>query len=245
LQNFIIFLLDQFLDGLESLVSLLHAEKSLLPIFKQRLLAHNDLLNLDGRLFESVSRSSCLLLLRDKLRLVEGFLLVQTLDLLVHGVDQEILLFLGLFQVYNVFLSSVGGATSDRDLGLHNFIVLLNLFECAVQLIELLLRLKYTLKLFVGLLFAGFILFLKNFELFFGIHTVLLDNIVVVVSALESGLHLCELMLHAVQLHTDLLSLLLDFPDLFLLLSEFEVDPLVLIRQLLCQGVLKSLHEGL
>ena len=87
LQDLVVLLLDQLLDSLESLISLLHSEEGLLPIFEKGLLAHNDLLDFDGGFLEGVAGCSGLFLLRNKLGLIEGLLLVQALDLLVHGIN--------------------------------------------------------------------------------------------------------------------------------------------------------------
>jgi len=43
----------------------LHAEKTLLPVLKKGLLAHDDALDLDGSLFEGVAGGSRFFLLRD------------------------------------------------------------------------------------------------------------------------------------------------------------------------------------
>lgn len=161
--------------------------------------------------------------------LIERFLFVQALDLFIHGIDQQILFLFRLFEIHYILLSTVGGASCDRDLALHHFVVFFYLFESAVQLIQLFLGLEHTFQLLIGLFFAAFVLSLLNFKLFFGIDTVLLDDVVVVVSAFEGGLHLGQLMLDSVKLHTDLLSLFLDFSDLFLLLPQFQVNTLVLI----------------
>jgi hypothetical protein len=76
LQDFIILLFDQLLDRLKCFVSLLHSEESLLPVLKERLLAHNDLLDFDSSLLQGVAGSCCFLLLRDKLRLIQSLLLI-------------------------------------------------------------------------------------------------------------------------------------------------------------------------
>ena len=76
LEDLIVLLLDQLLDSLESLISLLHTEEGLLPILEEGLLAHNDLLDFDGGFLEGVTGSSGLFLLRNKLSLIEGLLLV-------------------------------------------------------------------------------------------------------------------------------------------------------------------------
>ena len=128
LEDFIILLLDQFFDSLESLITLLHAEESLLPILKQGLLAHNNLLYFDGSLLESVTCRCCLLLLRDQLGLIESLLLIESLNFLVHSIDEEILLLFGLFKIDNIFFSPVGSTASDGDFTLHNLVVLFNLF---------------------------------------------------------------------------------------------------------------------
>ena len=135
LEDFVVSLLDELLDGLERLVSLLHAEETLLPVLQQRLLAHHDSFNLDGRLLECVSGSCSFFLLGDQLCLVERLLLVQALNLLIHCVNEQILLLLGLFEVADVLLGAIGRAASHSDLALHHLVVLLNLFECTVELI--------------------------------------------------------------------------------------------------------------
>ena len=63
LEDFVVSLLDELLDGLERLVSLLHAEETLLPVLEQGFLAHNDSLNLDGGFFKSVTGSGRFFLL--------------------------------------------------------------------------------------------------------------------------------------------------------------------------------------
>ena len=88
LENLVVFLLDELLDGLESFVSLLHTEETLLPIFKQCLLAHNDSFDFNCCFFECVPGCCCFLLLRDQLCLVERFLFVKPLDFLVHLINE-------------------------------------------------------------------------------------------------------------------------------------------------------------
>ena len=84
LKDVILLLLDELLDGLESLISLLHTKERLLPVIQKSLLRHDDLLNFDGSLLEGVSSGSCLFLLGNELSLVKSLLLIQPLDLLVH-----------------------------------------------------------------------------------------------------------------------------------------------------------------
>jgi len=169
-----------------------------LPILEESLLAHNDLLDFDGGLLEGVAGSSGLFLLRNKLGLIEGLLLVQALDLLVHSINQEILFLLGFFEVNDVFFSAIGSAAGNSDLTLHDLVVLFDLLECAVELVELFLSLQDTLELLISLFLPGFVLLLQDLQLFLSINTVLLHNIVVVVGALESGLHLGKLVLNSV-----------------------------------------------
>jgi hypothetical protein len=61
---------------LKCLVTLLHSEEWLLPIFEEGLLWHDDPLDFDGGFFESITSSCCFFLLRDKLGLVQSFLFV-------------------------------------------------------------------------------------------------------------------------------------------------------------------------
>jgi len=88
LEDLVVSLLDQLLDGLKGLVSLLHAKETLLPVFKKGFLAHNDTFDLDGGLLECVTGSSGFFLLGDELSLVQCLLLVKALDLLIHGIDE-------------------------------------------------------------------------------------------------------------------------------------------------------------
>ena len=72
-----------------------------------------------------------------------------------------------------------------------------------------------------------------------------LHNIVVVMGSLEGSLHTGKLMLYAIELHTGLLARLSDLSDRFFGFTKFQVDTLMLIRQLLCQSVLQTGHERL
>jgi len=97
LQNFVLLLVDQLFNRLESLVSFLHAEQRLLPILKKGLLGHDDALDLDGCLLERVACRRSLLFLRDQLGLIQSLLFVEPFYLLVHGVNEMVLLFLNFF----------------------------------------------------------------------------------------------------------------------------------------------------
>ena len=116
LHNLVTLLVDKLSDGLQGFVTLLHTEQGLLPIFEQGLLGHNDSLDFDGGLLKSVTGGGRFLFLRDKLSLVQGLLLIETLDFFVHGVDKKILLLLDLFEVANVLLSTVGGPSCQCKL---------------------------------------------------------------------------------------------------------------------------------
>ena len=72
-----------------------------------------------------------------------------------------------------------------------------------------------------------------------------LHNIVVVMGSLEGRLHTGKLMLNAIELHTGLLARLSDLSDRFFGFTKFQVDTLMLIRQLLGQSVLQTSHEWL
>ena len=128
LENVILLLLDQLFDGLESLVSLLHTKERFLPVIEQGLLGHDDLLDFDGGLLQGISSSSCLFLLGYELGLVKSLLLVESLDLFVHGVNEGILALLLLFKVDHGLFSSVSGPPCNRNFGLHDLIVLFDLF---------------------------------------------------------------------------------------------------------------------
>ena len=81
--------------------------------------------------------------------------------------------------------------------------------------------------------------------LLLGFCAVSLNNVVVVVSALELGLHLGKLMLDSIELYTSVFATLLDLTHLFLLLSEIEVHTLVLVRKLLGKSILEASHQVL
>ena len=104
---------------------------------------------------------------------------------------------------------------------------------------------EHTLQLLVSLLFLAFILALQDLVLSFGLGSVALHDVVVVVSALECGLHARQLMLHAIQLHTSLLTRLSNLADGLFGLAKFQINTLVLVRQLLSEGVLQARHQRL
>lgn len=107
------------------------------------------------------------------------------------------------------------------------------------------MSLEHSLELVVGLVFLVFVLLLKDFVLLLCLDSVALDDVIVVVSALEFGLHLGQLVLNSVQLDTGIFSRLLDLADFFFPLAELEIDSLVLVRQLLGQGILQPRHQWL
>ena len=216
-----------------------------MPVIEQGLLGHDDLLDFDGSLLKGVSGGSGFFLLRDELGLVEGLLLVESLDLFVHGVNEHILSLLLLLKVDHRLFSSVSCPSCNGNLRFHHFIVLFDLLQGSVELIELLLGFKDSLKLIVGLFLLVLVLLLEEFVLLLGLDPVSLDDVEVVVSALELGLHLGQLVLHAVQLHTSLFSLLLDLPDFLFFLSELQIHALVLVCQLLGKSVLQTGHQRL
>ena len=189
LEDLVVTLSDQVLDGLESLVTLLHAEETLLPILKQSLLAHHDSLNLDGSFLECVAGRGRFLLLRDELGLVESLLLVKALDLLIHGINKQILLLLGLLEVADVFFGAISRAAGHRDLALHDLVVFLNLLQSAIKLIEFFLGLEDTFKLLISLFLLAFVLTLEDFVLALGLRPVPLHDVVVVVGAFKGSLH--------------------------------------------------------
>lgn len=79
----------------------------------------------------------------------------------------------------------------------------------------------------------------------FGLNSVPLHNIVVVMGAFKSCLHFGELMLDPVQLHTGVFTGLAHFTDFFFFLAELQIYTLVFIRQLLSQSILKADHQYL
>ena len=79
----------------------------------------------------------------------------------------------------------------------------------------------------------------------FSLCAITLHNVVVVMGSLEGRLHTGKLMLNAIELHTGLLARLSDLSDRFFGFTKFQVDTLMLIRQLLGQSVLQTGHERL
>jgi len=211
LEDLVVSLLDQLLDGLKGLVSLLHAKETLLPVLKKGLLAHDNTFNFDSGLLECVTGGSCLFLLGDELGLVKCLLFIKALDLLIHGIDEQILLLLGLFEVANVLFSAVSSTTSDSDLTLHDLVVFFDLLKGTIELVKLLLGFEHTFQLLVGLFLLAFVLALKDLVLALSLGSVALDDVVVIVSALESSLHARQLMLDAIELHTSFFTGHADF----------------------------------
>ena len=85
-------------------------------------------------------------------------MLVKALDLLIHSVDEQILLLLGLFEVADVFLSAVSRSAGHGDFTLHDLVVLLNLLKSTIKLIKFFLGLEDTLELFISLFLLAFVL---------------------------------------------------------------------------------------
>jgi hypothetical protein len=116
------------------------------------------------------------------------------------------LLLFRLFEVADVLFSSVGGPSGDCNFTLHDLIVFFDLLEGSIELIELFLGFEYSLELLISLFFLAFVLSLQDLILSLCFDSVSLDNVIVVVGALECGLHPGELMLDSVELHTSLFS---------------------------------------
>lgn len=57
LKDIILLLLDELLNGLKGLVSLLHTEKRFLPIVEKSLFRHDNLFDFNGSLLQSISSS--------------------------------------------------------------------------------------------------------------------------------------------------------------------------------------------
>jgi hypothetical protein len=105
-------------------------------------------------------------------------------------------------------------------------------------LIQLLLSFEDSLQLVVGFVLLVLVLLLEDLVLLLGLHSVSLNDVVVVVGPFELSLHLSQLMLHSIELHTCVFSALLDLAYFFFLLSKLEIDALVFVRKLLGQGIL-------
>ena len=164
--------------------------------------------------------------------MVESFLLIESLDLFIHLVNQQILFLFGLLEVAHVLFCAVGGPSRDCNLALHDFVVLFNLLECSIELVQFFLGLEHSFELLVSLLLFAFILALEDLILALSFHSVSLDDVVVVVGALECGLHFGELVLDSVELDTGVFTRLADLTHFFFLLSKLEIDTFMLIRQL-------------
>ena len=216
-----------------------------MPVLEQSLLGHNDALDFNRGFLKGVAGGSGLFLLGDELSLVERLLLVESLDFLVHVVDEQILLLFGVLEVAHVLLRAVGCAAGQRNFALHDFVVLLDLLESTVELVQFLLGFQYALELLISFLFLALVLALQDLVLTLSFDTVALHDVVVVVGTLESRLHLGQLVLNSVELHTSFLAALANLADFLFLFAEGQIDTLVLIRQLLSKSVLQTGHEGL
>ena len=78
-----------------------------------------------------------------------------------------------------------------------------------------------------------------------GLSAIPLNDVVVIVCSLEGSLHAGKLMLYAVQLHTSLLTAHSDLTNRLFGLAKFQVNTLVLVRQLFGEGVLQARHQRL
>jgi hypothetical protein len=79
----------------------------------------------------------------------------------------------------------------------------------------------------------------------FRFNTVPLHDVVVFMSSFEGRLHLCKLVLNAVQLDTCVFASLSDFADLLFFFTKTEINSLMLVRQLFGQSILESNHQNL
>jgi hypothetical protein len=112
-------------------------------------------------------------------------------------------------------------------------------------LVELFLGFEDTLELLIGLFLLAFVLALENFVLTFGLNTVSLDNVVVIVSSFEGSLHASKLMLDSVELHTGLFAGHADLANFFILFAKLQIDTLMSVCKLFRQGILQTIHERL
>mmetsp|Transcript_47103 Transcript_47103/g.143111 ORF Transcript_47103/g.143111 Transcript_47103/m.143111 type:complete len:454 (+) Transcript_47103:1011-2372(+) len=135
-------LLQRVLDVLQGLVAALHVDQGRSPLLHQLLLLELDRLHLLAGLPQRGHGSLRLLLLSHQLRVEHGLLLGHALQVLVHAINQEVLLVLGFFDLLDVILGLVRCAPRDLDLSLHLLIVLLYLTHRDVELVELILRFR-------------------------------------------------------------------------------------------------------
>lgn len=75
------------------------------------------------------------------------------------------------------------------------------------------------------------------------LNTISRHDVKVIMGALKLCLHFGKLVLDAVHLNTSVFTLLLDFSNFFLLLTQLKINTLVLISQLFGQGSLEPSHE--
>jgi len=160
LKDIVLLLLDEFFDSLKSFISLLHTKKRFLPVIKKSFLWHYDLFNFNSSFFKSVSCSCSFFLLWNQLGLIQSLLLIQSLDLFIHRVNEHILSLLLLFKVDNWLFSTVCSSSCNSNFRLHDLVVFLNLLQSSVQLVEFFLSLEYPLKLIISFFFLSFVLFL-------------------------------------------------------------------------------------
>lgn len=94
------------------------------------------------------------------------------------------------------------------------------MLQSPVQLVELILGLQDPLQLLIRLLLLALVLSLKYLVLALGFDAVPLDDVVVVVGALEGGLHLGELVLHSIKLDTGVFARFAHFAHFLLFFTE-------------------------
>lgn len=133
------------LYGLQGLVHPLHRHKALLPTLQEVLLTSQYLLLLQLSLLHDRLSLLGLLLLRDQLGCLDSLRFSQSLNLLVHGVDEEVLLLLLLLQSHDILLAPVDRAPRDCQFALHLDVVLLDLVESSCQFRQLVLCLDVLL----------------------------------------------------------------------------------------------------
>mmetsp|Transcript_12015 Transcript_12015/g.41675 ORF Transcript_12015/g.41675 Transcript_12015/m.41675 type:complete len:342 (-) Transcript_12015:478-1503(-) len=199
--------LQNLLRSLQVLVPPLDGEQRALPLLDQLLLLEADLLHLIIRLSQHPLRCLRLLLLRRKLGGEHLQLVLQHLCALHQVVDQQVLMLLLLLQVRHLLLRLVRRSARDGNLALHLLVVLLHLLKRRVELVQLDLELVHPLRLVCDLRLLLVIVLADCLRLIFRLLPHPPHVVEALVRLLQHDLHPRKLLLHPVQLHTDVLLL--------------------------------------
>jgi hypothetical protein len=237
-------LLEGLPEVLQSLVHPLHIGETPLPAIQEILLAGDDPAHFELGLPEDLLGLLSLIVLGDQLGGQDVLLLLESFDLLVHGVDEEVLLLLDLLEVGHVLLGCEGLGSGDGDVAFELDVVRFDIVVVPHQVLQLLLGLRHFVLQRRCLLLLVVVALVDLRQLLLRLDPQLLDDVVIVVGFLVGHLVFGQLLLRPVQTHTCVLFLLLDLPTLRHDLLQFQLQPVFGFDQLLFDDFLIVRHQG-